>query len=270
MDSPKQFFEALKIQPNKALGQNFLLDNKVVQKMIETADLSQKDLVVEIGSGLGVLTKELTRLAGKVISLEIDARFVPYLQSQLADRQNLEIVKTDCLTFSFVDVLSEESPRIGCQHAKVVGSIPYQVTSPLLHRLLTLEKKPDLIVFLVQKELAEKLVAKAPQSTYLSNWLQFVGSAQIVENRIKPSSFWPQPKVDSAIIKIIPNQKVSASEARHFSDFLHKAFSQPRKMLSAVFERELLERAGINPRQRPQELSLENWLRLVDVAGLDL
>jgi len=268
----KEFFDTLKIKPNKALGQNFLMNNKVTQKLAETANLSQKDLVVEIGAGLGALTKELAQKAGKVIALELDPRFIPYLQSELADYPNVELINIDCLKFDFGRLFNLRglSLNLGGLNVKVIGSIPYQITSPLLHRLLTLESKPDLIVFLIQKEVAEKLTAQAPDGTYLSNWLRFVGLAEIVENRIKPSSFWPQPKVESAIIKIIPNKKVSADKARRFSDFLHKAFSKPRKMLSAVFDRGLLEKAGIDPRHRPQEVGFENWLRLFDLLGLDL
>jgi len=262
----KEFFETLKIQPNKALGQNFLMDNKVVQKLAQAADLSQEDLVVEVGAGLGVLTKELAHKAGKVIALELDPRFIPYLQSELADYPNVELINIDCLKFDF-DIGSDPLHGKGSDPyliRKVVGSIPYQITSPLLHQLLTLESKPDLVVFLIQKEVAEKLTAKPPDAAYLSNWLKFVGSAEIVINHIKPASFWPQPKVESAIIKIIPNKKVSADKARRFSEFLHKAFSKPRKMLSAVFDRSLLEKAGIEPRQRPQEVEFENWLRLFE------
>lgn len=266
----KEFFDTLKIQPNKALGQNFLMDNKVVQKLVQVADLSQEDLVVEIGAGLGALTKELAQKAGKVIALEIDPRFIPYLQSELLDYPNVELINTDCLNFDFnrPSNLQGLSQNLKGLNVKVVGSIPYQITSPLLHRLLMLETRPDLIVFLIQKEVAEKLTVKPPDAAYLSNWLGFVGSAEIVVNHIKPASFWPQPKVESAIIKIIPNKKVSPDKALRFSQFLHKAFSKPRKMLSAVFDKGLLEKAGIESRQRPQEVEFENWLRLFDLAAL--
>jgi len=251
-------------KPKKHLGQNFLVDQKVVRDLVETAEIGPEDVALEPGAGSGMVTKELAKRAGKVIAVEIDKELIPVLKKNLQGFVNVEIINADILKFS---ILNFQFPNL-----KVVGSIPYQITSPLIHQLLMSTPPPQVICLVIQKEVAEKIVAKPPKATYLSNFVATLAKAQIVRY-IKPSAFHPQPKVDSAIIKITPHpplHKAPGGEthppemglAKSFSSFLHRGFAHPRKMLNKVFSEKVLKEADISPQARAQELKLEEWIKL--------
>lgn len=244
----------LSVKPKKELGQNFLVDQRVIADIIKAANIGAGDVTIEVGAGTGVLTRPLAERAGKVIAIEIDRNLIPELQKNLGGLENVKIVNEDILKL-------DTSHYPLATNFKVVGSIPYQITSPLIHQLLKLQNRPKSITIIVQKEVAEKIAVKPPKATYLSNFVANFGQAKILRT-IKPSAFRPQPKVDSALLHISIHHKPSTIEPERLSAFLHHGFAQPRKMLNKRFPAETLQKLGINPKRRPQTLSFEEWVKL--------
>ncbi len=247
------------LKPKKSFGQNFLVDEKVVADLVAAAELTRSDTVVEVGAGTGVLTKALAQRAGKVLAFEIDRDLIPVQRSELRNYQNIEIINKDFLRFTINDLRFTSY--------KLVGSIPYQITSPLIHKILKLEPKPSLAVLLIQKEVAEKIIAQPPKATYLSNIVKLLGEVEPVRF-VPKNAFWPAPKVDGAIVKLLPNDYclVPSAEIDKFQRFLHRGFQNPRKMLRNKFDFEVLKSAGITPTQRAQELDLTDWFKVFDAS----
>lgn len=245
MKSQKQIYK-------KRLGQNFLIDGKVIQMMVEVADIKKDDVVIEIGAGTGNLTKAIAAKAGRVIAFEIDRDLVSILKENLRDFNNVEIVNQDILKSSLLSSFQDDTLVWS-----LLGSIPYSITSPLIHKVLFSDVLFKTIVLLIQLEVAEKISSQPPKASYLSNLVNSCGKAEIVQ-KVPSSSFQPQPKVDSAIIKIKKTKQCD----KEFSDFLHQGFKHPRKMLRSKFNTELLESLGIDARARAQELKLNEWRKL--------
>ena len=228
----------------KRFGQNFLIDEDVVLSLVKAAKISPEDVVLEVGAGTGVVTKELAKYAKKVIAIEIDRDLIPRLRESIKEFNNVEIINSDIL--SFLENCKKNSTF------KVVGSIPYQITSPLIHALIMLDTPPQSITLVVQYEVAEKICAKPPNATYLSNFISLFGEAKIVQ-KVKKQSFYPQPSMESAIIHIKRKDKIPKQrEFKIWSGFLHRGFSHPRKML----------KFGARPTARAQELSLDSWISI--------
>jgi len=242
----------------KELGQNFLIDRNVITATIKSAQIGGDDVVVEVGAGTGALTQPLAEKAKKVIAVEIDKDLIPKLQANLKGLKNVEIINQDILKLP-IDNYQLTS-------FKVVGSIPYQITSPLVHKLLKLKNSPKSITIVVQKEVAEKIAAEAPKATYLSNFVANFGEAKILKI-IKPNAFRPQPKVDSALLHITLYHKPSIKDIEQFERFLHHGFAQPRKMLNKRFPAETLQKLKIDPKRRPQTLRFKEWQRLLEKVG---
>jgi len=236
------------VEPKKSLGQNFLVDQNVVRDLIDAAKIGKKDVVLEVGAGTGTVTKRLAQTAGKVIAVEFDRDLIPALRRNLSSFKNVEILNADILDFNFNDL----------DHFKVVGAIPYQITSPLIHKILHSSNRPKSITFVIQKEVAEKIAAAPPDATYLSNFVANFGEARIIKV-IKPGAFSPQPKVDSAIIHITLYPKPKVEDTLKLEKFLHHGFVQPRKMLHHRFEDEILVGSKIPPQARAAHLSKEDW-----------
>lgn len=242
------------LRPKKSLGQNFLADQKVVRDLLRAAEVDKEDVVLEVGAGTGAVTRELTQKAGKVIAVEIDKKLIPSLEENLRGFKNVEIINSDILTLN---------PDRYALATKVVGSIPYQITSPLIHKLLKTKKRPRSITIVIQKEVAEKITAEIPKATYLSNFVANFGQAQIVRT-IKPEAFRPPPKVDSAILQITLDPKPSVSDSNSFEKFLHRGFGQPRKMIKQQFPMDTLIDVGIEPTRRAQTLTFDEWKDLFE------
>lgn len=249
---------------NKNLGQNFLVNPQVLTKIIEAAELQKEDEVVEVGPGLGILTAQLAQHAKKVTAIELDQRVIPILNEQLADFDNVEIQLDDAL----------KTP-LPTHEYKLVANIPYYITSPLLNHFLQpkapQEKRPQLIVLLVQKEVAEKICAQTGDHTILSLQVQIFGQPKIVCS-VNKSSFFPQPKIDSAVIKITTYPAPIISNTPLFFKIIKRAFAQRRKTLLNSLQNgfhlpkekvtDLLEKAGIPPQTRPQALTIPQWQKL--------
>lgn len=242
------------MKPKKSLGQNFLIDEQVAADLITAAQIKKSDAVLEVGAGTGAATKHLARIAGKVVAVEIDSDLIPQLQTNLSGLFNVEIVNEDILSL-------DPSRYTLSPNFKIVGSIPYQITSPLIHKIMHSQNRPKSITFIVQKEVAEKIAGKPPEATYLSNFVANFGEARIVRT-IKPGAFSPPPKVDSAILHIALYPKPKIEDTLQLEKFLHHGFAQPRKMLHHRFGAEILVESKIAPQARPAHLSKEDWRNL--------
>lgn len=270
LTSPKQIKKHLQefggIQPDRSLGQNFLVSDKILQQLIDAAKLSKDDTVIEPGAGLGTVTIELARRAGRVIAYELDPKLTPILNHNLQITLNpkgskkVEIRQKDVLQAFSGKTLNPKGSELAS--VKIVGSIPYQITSPLIHEIIYHHTHMDLSVLILQKEVAEKITASSPQGSYLSSFVQQFAKVKLLNGRIAPSSFWPRPNVDSALIRLKIRKLKIKNSPREWSNFLHKGFAQPRKMLRKVFEEELLEEAEIDVTARPQQLSIQEWQQL--------
>lgn len=265
MSHPKQLLSAYGLQPKQSLGQNFLYDDNLLAQIVEAADVDERDNVLEIGPGLGALTRHLVRAAARVVAVEVDDRFIPLLRAELADFENLTVVHGDIL---------DQDPRtwFGSEPYKAVGNVPYYITGAILEHLLGAPHKPELLVVTVQKEVAARIVAEPGEMSLLSVSVQFYGEPDIVTG-IKAGAFWPRPEVDSAVVRIRLHEQphLPLEEEGAFFRIVKTGFSQKRKQLqknlrALGYQRRdtvrLLREAGIDPRRRAQALSVEEWLRI--------
>jgi 16S rRNA (adenine1518-N6/adenine1519-N6)-dimethyltransferase len=277
--STKILLKSKGVKPSKRMGQNFLISGRVLEKIIKAAELDPRDVVLEIGPGIGTLTKELAKKVKKVISVEKDPRMIEILKEILKDFKNVEVLEGDILKFSISTVLSQQnSPKGHFQFSnknyKVVANLPYYITSPVIRMFLEAKKPPKLMVLMVQKEVGQRICAKPPKMSKLAVFCQFYGKPEIV-SFVSKKSFWPQPKVDSAILKIVPNQLPLLGSVRFrakFAKIVKAGFSQPRKQLINNFSKSLnlartkvkewLLKNNISPAQRAESLSLTDWINL--------
>ncbi len=265
-ESISSLLRAHGLRPQKGLGQNFLTDPAILERIAAAADLTAADTVVEVGAGLGHLTSLLAERAGRVIAVEIDGRLIPLLRRRLADYANVEIVRGDILRFP--------TPASPC--TKVVGNLPYYLTSAILRHFLEREPRPCLLVVTVQDEVAERIVAEPGAMNLLALGVQFYGSPRIVM-RVKAGAFYPRPKVDSAVVRIDVGEQPTVALPEGVDDALffrvaRAGFGQKRKTLRNALAAGLgitkeqaesaLLAAGIDPRRRAETLGLEEWANL--------
>ncbi len=255
------------LDPHKGLGQNFLVDHKALRKIVDYAGLSKEDTVLEIGAGLGSLTRMLAKGAGKVVAVEIDHHLVPILEEVMSPFNNVQIIEGDILELNPVDLMGDK-PFI------VVANIPYFITSAIIRHLLSSAVKPTRIVLTMQQEVAERICAQAGDLSLLALSVQVFGTPKIGVS-IPASAFFPPPKVDSATLKveIYDQPLITGKQLDMFFTLAKIGFSQKRKMLrntisaglhcSAPEAEELLKSAGIDPTRRAQTLELVEWKTLV-------
>lgn len=270
----KKIFKKYNLAPNKLLGQNFLVDKAVLGKIVAAAEISEGDNILEIGPGLGTLTCALLEAGAKVLAIEKDKKLAGVLRDLFGANKNLKIISADFVIYGSPTSIKEVGLQAENLCYKVVSNLPYYITSPVIRKILSWREKPELAVFLVQKEVAERICEKPGQMSFISILTQFYGETEI-RAVIKPSSFWPKPKVDSAILKIIPREKtkISESEENELWRLVKVGFSSRRKTLannlSAGFHiprakiEEILKPLGFNEKVRAQELRVEEWVRLV-------
>ena len=261
-------------KPKKSLGQNFLRDKIVLDKIIQSANLSADDFVIEIGPGEGVLTEELVRVAKKVIAIEIDKNLASRLDSlrQLADSQNkVEIINADVLEINLPELLKQNNFK----NYKVIANIPYYITSPIIRLFLETAYPPTEMLLMVQKEVAERICAKAGKLSILALSVQYYADAGLLFT-VPRTAFFPVPEVDSAVIRITLNKKRDEKEVvKKFFKIVKAGFSAKRKTLvnnlssSLKLEKSLVEKKlkqiEISQNQRAQELSLEDWKKLAEL-----
>jgi 16S rRNA (adenine1518-N6/adenine1519-N6)-dimethyltransferase len=253
------------LKVRKGLGQHFLVDGEVLSLIVATADLKSDDIVVEVGPGLGILTRELAQKAGGVVAIELDDNLAALLKKTLAAYQNVTIINGDVLKI-------EPKEIIKGQDYKVVANLPYYITSPVLRHFLEASAKPRTMVVMVQKEVAEAIAAKPGDMSLLSVSVQFYGEPKII-TIVPPDSFYPAPEVSSAIVRIgvYSKPKVDVDE-KGFFDTVRAGFAAPRKQLANSLAKGLgrekaevlpfLQKASIDPSRRAETLSIEEWASL--------
>ena len=261
----KNLLKKYKLKPLKYLGQNFLIDNSVLKKIIEAAKLSKNDTVLEIGPGTGNLTIELSKRVKKVIAVEKDKRMVEVLKEVLKDFKNIKIIQGDILK------IPNTRYKIEDRRYKIIANLPYYLTSPVIRKFLEVKRQPKEMILTVQKEVAQR-ICNSKKMNLLAVSVQFYGTSKII-SFVSKNSFWPKPKVDSAIIKIVPHKLALISvNPRLFFKVVKAGFSHPRKKVLRNFEKELklnrekVERVfskhKINFDSRAENLFLKDWLLL--------
>lgn len=268
---PKKLLRRHGLEPKKSLGQNFLFDENVLARIVAAAELTDQDQVLEIGPGLGALTRLLVARAATVTAVELDKRFIPILLRELEAFDNLNLVRGDILELNPEDFF--DLPY------KVVANVPYYITGAIIRHLLSSKPQPTLMVLTVQEEVAERITAVPPNMSLLAVSVQYYGQAQIVD-KIKAGAFWPRPEVDSAVIRIDLNDgaQINTAGTDLFFNIVKAGFSQKRKQLQKNLRQlgyeklqitGVLEAAGINGRRRAETVTLDEWRRL-QIAFQDL
>ena len=255
------------LRPSKGLGQNFLQDNHVLQKIVSAADLGPAEAVLEIGPGLGSLTRYLALSARSVIAVELDRKLFPALETVLAPYKNVRLVQGDILKLNPAELMATPGYI-------VVANIPYYITSMVIRHLLEAKQRPRRLVLTVQKEVAERICAGAGEMSLLALSVQVYGRP-VIGTYIPAEAFYPPPKVDSAVlcIEIYSHPIIPADKLDKFFVLIKAGFSQKRKTLrnalsgglriAPVESETLLSAAGIDPMRRAETLSLEEWGILV-------
>jgi len=260
----RRLLAAEKLQPRRSLSQNFLTDADALEAIVAAAELVPGDRVVEVGPGLGVLTRRLLAAGATVIAVELDPRLAEYLRRELYGVEGFELIEADALDLHPREMFPGEP-------FKVVANIPYHITSPLLHAFLDGERPPLLMVVLVQLEVAERVAAPPGHMSYLSVFVQNVASAEVVA-RVPAASFEPAPAVDSAILRLRARADPAVGpgpDREPFHRVVQAGFRQRRKQIHNGLGRELplvpealesaLELCGVTRDRRPQTLSVDEW-----------
>lgn len=248
---------------SKKMGQNFLIDKFALEKIVNAGNISKRDTVIEVGAGIGTLTLELSKKAKKVIAIEKDRNFIPLLKEILKGTKNVEVVNEDVLSY-----------KINIKDYKVIANVPYCITSPIIRKFLGEENPPKLLVLTVQKEVAQRIISKPPKMNLLAASVQFFATPKIISH-ISPCSFYPQPKVTSSILSIIPYNKEYKELQKNFFLLTKTGFSHPRKQIvtnftlfrgkgkeKLIFALEKMGDIGIDKKRRAETLSIEEWLVL--------
>lgn len=254
----------------KSLGQNFLIDDTVLMDIVEGAEVNKEDLVIEIGPGVGTLTRELLKKAKRVVSIELDSDLIPILEEELKEFDNFQLIHKDALKVDFNEIIGEE------KSVKVVANLPYYVTTPIIAKLLTGNYKFDSLTIMIQKEVAERISAAPDTKEYgaLSILVQYYCDTEIIR-KVSPSSFIPQPKVESIVIKLhrLSEPRVMVQDEKLYFTISRDAFNMRRKTLwnalkPLKLEKEKLEQgfanAGIDPKRRGETLSLQEFANLTN------
>jgi 16S rRNA (adenine1518-N6/adenine1519-N6)-dimethyltransferase len=278
MTSPRAILKKYGIHPVKSLGQSFLIDNNITAKIVNISDIASDDLVVEIGAGLGVMTAMIADRARKVIALEIDPKLIFVLQEELKHLYNVDVIKQDVLKYDFTSAFKEDIHHERTEtKLKVIGNIPYNISSQILLRLITLRKHISSMTFMFQKEVAERITASPGTKQY--GLLSVLTSLYMTPSRIMTvpaSCFFPKPRVDSIVLKIDIRQQPlwKIQDESLFFQVVKTAFSKRRKTLINNFKSSefiqssgsdvyvLFRSAEIDGQRRGETLTVEEFVRL--------
>jgi len=261
---------------NKRLGQHFLIDRNVLNKIIEFADLRKSDVVLEIGAGVGTLTRELAKRVRKVVAVEMDKGLCEISKETTKEFGNIEIVCQDILGVPSEDLIkkivtSGDNTSV-IQDFKVVANLPYQITSPVLKKFLASRHKPKMMLLLVQKEVAEKICASPPDMSRISVLVQFYGQPEVLA-QVSKNCFWPKPEITSNILKIkVYSKPPFKIDEKKFFQIVRIGFSSPRKQLinnlssglrkNKKYVKIWLEKAGIKSERRAETLNIREWVEV--------
>lgn len=267
------------LSPRKSRGQNFLVDANIVRKIASISDLGKDDIVVEIGPGLGALTQELADRAGFVIGVEIDRGLLSMLQDTFKGRENVRFYEGDALKTDFDHLVHAFTRSAGGRlpKYKIVANLPYYITTPVLFHLLENKFQITEMVLMVQAEVARRMLSLPGKKDYgaLSVAVQYYTQPSIAL-KVPPTVFYPRPKVESMVVKLVVREQreVAVADEKFFFMVVRKIFNQRRKMLINVLEelglerqelKNTLERAGINPNCRGENLSIKQFAELSSI-----
>lgn len=280
------------ISPKKLFGQNFLISEGILDKIVESSNIDRGDVVLEVGPGLGALTLKLAKKAKQVIAVEKDRVLVNILREQITERgiDNIQIIEGDVMKFlipnsQFLNNLQNQNFQIS--NYKLIANIPYYLTSALIRKFLESETKPQKIVLMIQKEVAQRICLprrslggggrhQQIKMNILALSVQFYADAKILFY-VSKENFWPAPKVDSAVIEISPKKELPDIDEKSFFKVVKAGFANKRKQLAGNLStnlgiskeraEEILTGIGINPKQRAEELDLEKWLKLTKLLS---
>lgn len=278
-----QRFETLGIHPREKLGQNFLIDLNLLRLLHESANLEENDVVLEVGTGTGSLTQALSDIAASVITVEVDPIMQEMARQELCNKKNIRFFLTDILrnknnlTDQVLQAIKEELAVNPARRFKLCANLPYSIATPLMSNLLLSETPPDSMTVTIQKEVADRIVARPNSSHYgaLSVWMQSLCDTRIIRI-MPPSVFWPRPQVDSAIIQIIaqPDKRKRIPDLRYYHQFVRSIFLHRRKFLRSVLcsafkgklEKEtvdtILQEQKIDSNLRAEDLTVSKILHL--------
>jgi len=264
----KSQLHRLGTRAKKGLGQHFLVDRGVLEKIISAAELAPSDTVIEVGPGLGILTGELVKKAANVIAIEADSKLASSLQKTFSEIPQLTVLNADVFEIDPGEIFAKKR-----RSYKIVANLPYYIAAPILRHFLEASLKPSLMVVMVQKEVGQSIVAAPGDMSILGISVQLYGKPTIVDY-VPAQSFYPQPKVDSAIVRIevYPKPAIEVESIAGFFEIVKAGFSAPRKQirnslalglqLDSAAVVELLQQVGVAPQRRPETLSLEEWAKL--------
>ena len=278
LDDTKFIMNKYHIRANKSLGQNFLIDENVVNNIVDGSNISKDDLVIEIGPGLGTLTRYLLDKAGKVVSIELDKKMLTILKDRFKLYDNFELLHSDILKVDLVKLIKEQKDSLNLKHSKVVANLPYYITTPIIMKLL--EEKLDLesITVMVQKEVADRLIAipgtkNAGAITYSVYY--YATSEAILD--VPKTSFIPSPEVDSKVIKLNIRKEapINVKNKKIMFKIIKCAFMQRRKTLlnsltnAKVFLNKdegikILNKLNLNEDIRPEKLTLQDFANITN------
>lgn len=264
--------QTLGLKPKKHLGQNFLKDELVIEQIIFASQVKAGDKVLEIGPGTGMLTRALAQTGARVTAIEFDHDLIDHLNEQFIESENVSILEGNILDIHLAELLE----NLGYEHRQyqIVANIPYYITAPIIRALLSLSRQPVSMTLMVQDEVADRLSAKPGSMSLLSIMAQYYAT---VEKKffVKKESFEPVPKVDSAVIQIIPRREYDPEEDRKVFRIARAGFSARRKTLANNLANSfhiprneiepMIAHLSLLPSVRAQELSIEQWMRLTDI-----
>jgi len=278
LSQTRNLLRQYELRVKKGLGQHFLVNSSILKHITQAAELSPADLVLEIGPGLGILTKELATQAGWVIAVELDKNLLALLRETLSPYRNFSILNRDILEVDPLDLIKGEKGKFPESITdplkyKLVANLPYYITQPIIRHFCEAKLKPQVMVIMVQKEVADNIVAKAGNLSILAISVQFYGKAEII-GYVPAGNFYPAPKVDSAIVKITlyPGTWLDVTDEKSFFRIVRAGFCARRKQVLNSLSQGLdipksevlflMQKAGVSPQKRPEVLTLEEWARL--------
>ena len=270
----KEILENHGFEFTKSLGQNFLIDGNIVRAIVEGSNIDKNDQVVEVGPGVGTLTEELSNKAREVLSIEIDRSLEPVLEDTLSGRDNVEVYFGDILEIDLEKLFNRKYPE---GKIKLVANLPYYITTPILGRLLEEDLNFESITVMVQKEVADRMVAKPGSKNYsaLSVFINFYTEAEIIL-KVPPTVFMPQPKVESAVVRLNVKEDLPRIDKKKFFTVVKASFAMRRKTLLNCLAKadfglekseieEALKAIDIDPRIRAERLDVDDFVKITQI-----
>lgn len=281
-EETKYILKKYGITANKSLGQNFLINDDVVNKIVDSAEISKEDLVIEIGPGLGTLTQKLLDRAGKVISIELDKRMIEILTNRFSLYNNFELISQDVLKVDLNNVIKQNFQPLtsNIKHAKIVANLPYYITTPIIMKLLEEKLPVESITVMIQKEVADRLVdvPGGKNSGAITYSIYYYAMAEKIL-KVEPNSFIPEPAVDSEVIKLnIRKEKVvDVKDEKLMFKIIKYSFMQRRKTLVNALEKtdifsskkeilDILNKLGLDEKIRGEALSLKTYSDIANIV----